>query len=243
MSLNFHGKPIGGPAPPEIPWAEREKEWAERALARKGKQAPMERPFTPEGNTASQRTEEWFKMRLGRITASVAGACLGLHPYMSRAKAWRIIKGIEPETTNAHIERGLVKEAPAGRLYSALHDVSIEPVGFVVHPRLPWLGASPDAIVGPLGLLEIKCPVKLPEEVPSYHRVQCMVQMACTGRAWVDYFAWNGKDIFEVRIARDMDLEYGLLKSLAQFYAHYVEKNLQPPTTRRLKLGLPFIKG
>ncbi|KAK7162470.1 hypothetical protein R3I93_006700 [Phoxinus phoxinus] len=37
---------------------------------------------------------------------------------------------------------------------------TVEKRGLVVHPDHPWLGASPDWILDPAQLLEIKCPFK-----------------------------------------------------------------------------------
>ena len=40
--------------------------------------------------------------------------------------------------------------------------VNVERSGFVVHPKMPWLGCSPDGIVTdekiPVGCVEVKCP-------------------------------------------------------------------------------------
>ena len=51
--------------------------------------------------------------------------------------------------------------------------VSVEPAGFVVHPRLSFIGATPDGLVGEDGLLEIKCPLhRLPTSIPDTYMAQ-----------------------------------------------------------------------
>ena len=189
----------------------------------------------PGGAFIRQHTPEWFAARKGKITASIAAACLGLNPYESAAKAWRIIKGTEPDHDNYHMRRGRDKEAAARRLYEARHGVQVAEAGFVVHPQLPWLGASPDGLVGPMGVLELKCPKALPEDVPVYHTVQCVIQMACTGRWFTDYLAYVGPgQIFERRIIRDLPMEACLLMKLAWFWQEYVVKGVQPPKKFKL---------
>lgn len=106
----------------------------------------------------------------------------------------------------------------------------------MVHRQNSWLGASPDGLVGADGLLEIKCPQKLPEEVPPYHVVQCQVQMACCSRAWCDYLAFVGPgQIMEKRFYRNLAVEYALLQKLREWYEKYVRGNVEPPYKLRIK--------
>lgn len=183
-----------------------------------------------------QKSPAWFAARRGRITASIAGACLGLNPYCSAKKAWRIIRGTEVEESNPNIARGNRLEDAAIRLYEARHGVQVVQVGFLVHPRFSWLGCSPDGLVRQQGCLEVKCPKKLPESVPEYHVVQMLVQLACTGRTWADYLAYVGPgQIFEQRIVRDVAAETVLLEKLQAWYETYVAANVEPPVKFRLR--------
>jgi hypothetical protein len=99
--------------------------------------------------------------------------------------------------------------------------------GFWVHPTIPWLGASPDGLVGADGMVEIKCPAAMPKAVPLHHRIQCLIQLAVTGRAWCDYFVWaNGAcwmwSIKPAGIA-------GLIGRLEAFRTEFVVPKLEPP--------------
>lgn len=70
--------------------------------------------------------------------------------------------------------------------------------GFVEHPVVKWLGASPDGLVGDDGLVEIKCPTTLVHikrvaagVVPEEYKPQMLVQLLCTGRKWVDFVDYD----------------------------------------------------
>lgn len=181
----------------------------------------------------NQRTEEWLEARKGKITASLAAGCLGLHPYMSAKKAWREIMGCDgPRLENRHMQWGIQFEAAARLDYEAEQGVFIETTGFWVHPLLPWLGASPDGLIGTDGLCEIKCPTNAPSAVPLHYRIQCLVQLAVTGRAWCDFYCWaaNGERFLQ-RVHRAGIP--GLLVRLEHFYRSYVLTNTEPPRKAR----------
>lgn len=62
---------------------------------------------------------------------------------------------------------------------------------------IEWFGATPDRELDD-GLLEIKCPTtpkfirwKLAGEVPAEHRPQMLAQLACTGRKWCGFVAYD----------------------------------------------------
>lgn len=73
----------------------------------------------------------------------------------------RILKGTHQ--TKA-MRRELELEADAIWEYTQIKRVNHYPCGFIIHPGMPWLGASPDGLLfdptepTPFGLLEMKCP-------------------------------------------------------------------------------------
>ncbi len=78
--------------------------------------------------------------------------------------------------------------------------------GFVPHPEIAWLGASPDGLVGTDGLIEIKCPNTTTHlrrvragVVPEEYKPQMLLQLLCTGRAWCDFVDYDPRldDRFE----------------------------------------------
>jgi putative phage-type endonuclease len=177
----------------------------------------------------TQRTPEWFAARRGKITASLAAACLRLDPGKSAQKAWREITGWEPEQfEHRALQWGVQFEAAARLDYEAESGNIVETCGFFVHPEHPWLGASPDGLVGSDGLAEIKCPTVPPVTLPRHHRVQCMVQLAVTGRQWCDIYFW-GASGHKTSFAVDRRGIPGLIHRLHAFYLEYVQSGIEPP--------------
>ena len=83
----------------------------------------------------------------------------------------------------------------------------VETVGLVDHPNIPMTGASPDGLVGDLGLVEIKCPQPATHldtyegrTIAAKYETQIDWQLACTGRAWCDFVS------FDPRFPLDMQL-------------------------------------
>lgn len=181
---------------------------------------------------SAQRTDEWYAARLGKITASVAAACLGLDPYKSRQKAYREIMGTEPpEQGNRAMEWGLRYESAARLDYEVETGNIVVPCGFFVHPNLEWLGASPDGLIGDDGLCEIKCPQQAQSYVPIHHRIQMLVQLAVTGRTWAEYFSW-GADGGRFRQIVCRSGIVGIVLRLKTFYERYVVPGVEPERKR-----------
>lgn len=158
--------------------------------------------------TAAQRSPEWHKQRVGKITGSVAGAALGVNPYMTpEALIRRMVRdahGLDSEFTgNIATEYGSMNEPLAMLGYTLKTGHAVNEVGFFVHPVYEWLGASPDGIVnteyGDV-ILEIKCPFSLRndllpefksvEKQPHYY-AQLQLEMACTGIKETHFYQWN----------------------------------------------------
>ncbi len=201
-----------------------------------------------------QGDETWHGARKGKLTASIAAACLGLDDKCSRQRAWRIIMGRETDAEirgDEYLERmyehGNTFESHARRSYEIETGNLVETTGFWTHPTIPWLGASPDGLIGSEGGLECKCPIsKLPAELPMAHRIQCLVNMACTERKWWDYIAWMrtetmGRDGILVKgEAHYLDGCFAgelpdLLNDLHAFWISYVVTGTEPPKKARKK--------
>jgi putative phage-type endonuclease len=180
-----------------------------------------------------QRSEDWHALRHGKITASLAAAVLGLDPYRGPLAAFNEITGRTKKIENNHMRWGVENEEKARQAWECFSGSFAEPTGFWVHPVFDWLGASPDALIGEDGLLEIKCPGKLPEDVPVHHVVQIRVQLACTNRYWCDYFAWTTEGTFCKRINRERVPEDAILDALSQWHKDYLETDTPPPRMRK----------
>jgi putative phage-type endonuclease len=119
---------------------------------------------------------------------------------------------------NAAMQWGTDQEPLARAAYEAVADVLVDEVGFVIHPTISNAGASPDGLVGDVGLIEIKCPntathidTVLTDKVPAKYITQMQWQMACTQRKWCDFVSFDprmpeGLQLFIQRV--DFDVNY-----------------------------------
>lgn len=184
---------------------------------------------------AVQRSEEWYSARNGRITASLAAACLGRDPYRGPLAAFNQITGITKQReANRDQQWGIEFEASALACYEIETGHLYTPTGLWVHDTYDWLGASPDGLVGSDGLVEAKCPSIVPPDPPDHHLIQMAVQMAVLNRSWCDYIAWNQNEHIIRRVNRDMDAEAELIRLLAEFYEQHI-KPMKPPSRTRKK--------
>ncbi len=156
-----------------------------------------------------QRSQEWFAARKGRITGSMVGAILGLDPNTSRDEAMRRMvrayQGLPSEFEgNIATSWGTNHEQEAREAFEYDTGCKVIPATFVVHPTLPWLGASPDGYVDDYAVLEIKCPFGLRDkskpvafktikEQPHYY-AQMQIQMYCTDRVSCYFWQWTPND-------------------------------------------------
>ncbi len=180
-----------------------------------------------------QRSEEWFIARKGKITASVAAACLGLDPYCSPRMAWKRINGHQTKK-NARMLWGSANEGTARAAYEEETGNLVWETGFWIADDHPWLGASPDGLVAPDGLAELKCPYKLPAGASEAQRLQMIVQMIATGRQWVDFYCWTPSGTFLERIHRPARTQTdNLVARLEEFYQRYIVTGTEPPRRRK----------
>ena len=171
-----------------------------------------------------QQSEEWFNARLGRATASrVADVMAKTKSGPSASRANYMADLIVERLTGTRAEGfesaamiwGRTTEPQARAAYEFHTDAEVVEEGFCLHPAIPDFGASPDGLIGDLGLLEIKCPntaahleVLLTGTVPGKYVTQMQAQMACTGRAWCDFVSFDPRmpgemQMFLKRVHRD----------------------------------------
>ena len=103
--------------------------------------------------------EHWHRYRSNRLTASNFGRVMKRKAAVSEAFLTSIFKPkrfVSKATTY-----GSTTESLARRQYMSTTGAHTHDCGLVINPRLPYLGASPDAKVcddGQCGIVEIKCP-------------------------------------------------------------------------------------
>jgi putative phage-type endonuclease len=171
-----------------------------------------------------QGTEEWFTIRIGKVTASrvadvIAKTKTGYSAtrdnYMAQLVCERLTGQKGESFSNAAMQHGTDTEPLARAAYEAYQDILVDEVGFVPHASIIMAGASPDGLVGTDGLLEIKCPntathieTLLNQSVPAKYNTQMQFQMACTGRQWCDFVSFDNRlpnelQLFVKRVPRD----------------------------------------
>ena len=183
-----------------------------------------------------QNTKEWHAARVGKLTASRAGAALGVNPWQKPDDLIRAMvreaHGAEPEFVgNVATQWGQNHEPLAVLDYMNETGNVVDDAGFYLHPEHDWLGASPDGFIGGGGLLEIKCPFSLRdggvfkklEEQPHYY-AQIQVQMACTGRKWTDFYQWAPHDTKTETEEFSESWWAENLPRLREFYQRYLEE-------------------
>ncbi len=150
----------------------------------------------------------WFTERCGRVTGSrvcdamsflkKGGESLARRAYKAEIVCELLTgKAVEHFVTK-EMEFGILNEPFARAAYELQNDVSVEDIGFAIHPSLERFGASPDGLVGDDGLIEIKCPSTathleylLADVVPENYKLQMLAEMACAERQWVDFISFD----------------------------------------------------
>lgn len=112
-----------------------------------------------------QGTEEWLKLRLGKVTGTrikevMAKDNLGL---VDEIIAELVSEQAEEGYVNASMQRGTDYEPLARDQYEKQTGVKVDEFGFLIHKNYEWLGMSPDGLVkNESGVythgIEIKCP-------------------------------------------------------------------------------------
>lgn len=173
--------------------------------------------------SVQQGTDEWKKLRLGKVTASrvsdvmskiKSGESAGRRNYKMDLVVERLTGLPTSSFTSPAMAWGTETE-PLARMAYEVHSGSfVNQVAFCNHPTIEWFGCSPDGLVGD-GLMEIKCPntanhidYLLAGVPPAKYIPQMQTQMACTGAKWCDFVSFDPRlppelQLFVVRLNRD----------------------------------------
>lgn len=181
-----------------------------------------------------QRTPEWQEAKLGKFSGSDFHIMLGdsdtKQDYLWEKIAERKYRDSDKEEfMTFYEERGLILEAEARRMYSALNEVEVEEVGLVEEDGEydGWAVCSPDGLVGEDGMIEIKCLVakyferytnplsKKAGYIRPQYKTQVQFNLFVTGRKWCDLAYYHPRGgIFCIRINRDEELISKIKNSL-----------------------------
>lgn len=188
----------------------------------------------------------------GPILALYRPELATLTKYGTAADSWmRIVHGVSKAKTQA-MGRGLLVEPENREAYRQHIGPVSESPGVLVHPRYPWAAASPDGLIEPDGLLEIKSVSEFArgswgepgtDAIPDGYNVQVQWLLECAGREWAHIWAVFGRDfkaedgspgwattetaIYAAR--RDAELAGALVEACARFWREHVETRTPPP--------------
>jgi putative phage-type endonuclease len=185
-----------------------------------------------------QGSQEWFALRLGKVTASrvadivaktKSGWGASRANYAAELIAERLTGMPAASYTNAAMQWGTETEPLARSAYEFYGDCAVQQVAFIQHPVITMAGASPDGLVSVDGMVEIKCPntsthidTLLGQEVPGKYLTQMQFQLACSGRRWVDFVSFDPRmpeamRLFVKRVPRDDAVIANLEKEVIAF--------------------------
>lgn len=181
-----------------------------------------------------QGSPGWYKIRCGiptasgfdKIVTSRGEPSKQREGYLYQLAGERITKCPAETYQNEDMLKGKQLEDEARKYYEFAYRVKVKQVGFCLEEKL--YGCSPDGLVGPGGLLEIKCPkgsthVKylLDDKVPLDYWQQLQGQLLVTGRTWVDFMSYvPGMKPLIVRVKKDKKFLIALERELKVFCAN-----------------------
>jgi hypothetical protein len=183
-----------------------------------------------------QNTDEWFQLRMGKITSSNFGKIMANQgkAFGKPALDYAMRVAIESKTKvsietyqNEWMEKGIEREQDARELYQDLTFTEVLPGGFC---EVGEFGASADGLVDD-GLIEIKS-VKFNTHFErlikggydTTYQWQIRGQMWIYDRPWCDFVSYcpefpEGKQLYIFRVERDELLEQEMVERLNEFAA------------------------
>lgn len=155
-----------------------------------------------------QGTSEWKAARCGFCTASrfsdvMAKIKSGEAADRRNYRAELVVERLTKIPVDGYVSREMIygtEQEPFARMaYEARFKVLVVEQGFVEHPTLPWIGASPDGFVGDGGIVEIKCPNTATHihailaGFPREHVPQVQGNLWVSGRQWCDFVSFDSR--------------------------------------------------
>lgn len=158
-----------------------------------------------------QRSNEWFDLHVGRVTASGVGDVMSFRKtgdkgstadrknYMAKKIAETLTGRMDMNGYfSPSMQWGIDNEDEARRAYEIARGTMCDRIGFGIHPAIERFGSSPDALAGDYGMVEIKCPdtsthIKwlMAGVVPDEHKPQMVSGLSVFERAWCDFVSYD----------------------------------------------------
>ncbi|MFH1743478.1 MAG: YqaJ viral recombinase family protein [bacterium] len=192
-----------------------------------------------------QNRENWLEVRKKGLGGSDIAAIMGLNPYKGPIDVWLDKTGRESRVVdNDAVTWGVHLEEPIAEMYRERNSVKFVRLQnpLAVHPKHPFLMASPDRILYPKSLkegLEIKTAglrmahkwgEEGTDQIPEEYLMQCHHYLTV-----LDFEAWHvaaligGQDYREYTITRDPEISDSIVHIANEFWEHYVQEDRSPP--------------
>ena len=163
------------------------------------------------------QSDRWLRARCGRLTGSqFAKMCSYLTRVSGNKKAGdststrdkyrravigeRLTGKLANHWESDYMKRGNEEEEPARRFYEMITKSTVLPVSFIIHPDMPFTGATADGLIGKEGVLEIKNPETANHIaywrqglVPEKYMPQVAWEIACRGKVcrFADFLSFD----------------------------------------------------
>lgn len=185
-----------------------------------------------------QLSDRWMELRLGSIGGSSIASAVAkgegkVRNNLMYRLAGEILSGQKYESySNAHMERGIEEEPEARDMYEFQSGDEITQIGLVRHSEHKHY--SPDALINPDGLAEIKSVIPsvhietiLKNKVPAAYRKQIQWGLYICERRWCKFISYSplivDRPLFVIHVERDEKLIKELDEGADKFIAEMLE--------------------
>ncbi len=186
----------------------------------------------------------------GPILALYRPELASLAKYVNASDVWlRIVHGVT-QPGNSRMTRGTTWEPTGRELYRSSIGPCSEAPGLFVHPKHEWACGSPDGMVEPDGIVEIKTTIIWArnkwgqpgsDKVPDTYNSQTQWLMECSGRQWAHLLVafgadgeYAGEPTFSVtetavyQMERDAEFCAALVEACERFWRENVVARVAP---------------
>ena len=151
-----------------------------------------------------QGSDEWFKVRAGKFTASnicklfMGKSTGGYNNYLNDIVYERLTGDKEMTFQSNWMDRGVEMEAEALEAFELEYFQKVVPCGFI--EASPTTGCSPDGLINDNGMIQVKC-LKHTTMISGYlsgkidrdYEIQMQSEMLFAEREYNIYFAYHPK--------------------------------------------------
>lgn len=189
------------------------------------------------------KVEAWLTRRRSCVGSSDAAAVAGLSPYATALSVW--VDKVQPSAASPMSdaqEMGLIMEPAIARAYERRFKVDlVEPTKELplIHPKYPFMGASPDRLRPDGGTVQLKnVNARMShlwgedgtDEVPEFYALQVQQEMAVLGTDRGEIPAlFGGCELRVYPIPRNEKLIANLIEIEAAFWDHVLTRTAPPP--------------